>query len=117
MKDAEEIMEILESFDLTQCYRAAGELAGCDHHTVAHWVARCDVGELTAMATPATPAHKGGEAPGLSTAQLWWPSPRSSDGRQRAVLVSATAQELLALDTIWSIGAVVVFDEGLRPDR
>jgi hypothetical protein len=35
----------------------------------------------------------------LSTAQLWWPSPRSSDGRQRAVLVSATAQELLAIDT------------------
>ncbi|MGH9188970.1 MAG: hypothetical protein ACRD0Q_02885, partial [Acidimicrobiales bacterium] len=35
----------------------------------------------------------------MSTAQVWWPSPRSSDGRQRAVLVSATAQELLALDT------------------
>lgn len=48
MKHAEEIMKILEAFDLTQSYRAAGELAGCDHHTVAHWVARRDAGELTA---------------------------------------------------------------------
>ncbi len=48
MKHAEEIMRILEAFDLTQSYRAAGELAGCDHHTVAQWVARRDAGELTA---------------------------------------------------------------------
>ena len=48
MKHAEGIMEILEAFDLTGSYRAAGELAGCDHHTVAHWVARRDTGELTA---------------------------------------------------------------------
>lgn len=48
MKDAEEIMDILEAFDLTRSYRAAGELAGCDPHTVAHWVARRDAGELTA---------------------------------------------------------------------
>ena len=48
MKHAEEIMKILEAFDLTQSYRAAGELADCDHHTVAQWVARRDVGELTA---------------------------------------------------------------------
>lgn len=48
MKHAEEIMEILEAFDLTRSYRAAGFLAGCDHHTVAHWVARRDAGELTA---------------------------------------------------------------------
>ena len=41
-------MRILEAFDLTQSYRAAGELAGCDHHTVAGWVARRDAGELTA---------------------------------------------------------------------
>ena len=43
MKSAEEIMFILEAFDLTQSYRDAGELAGVDHHTVAHWVtARAD---------------------------------------------------------------------------
>ncbi len=48
MKHAEEIMRILEAFDLTQSYRAAGELAGCDHHTAAYWVARRDAGELTA---------------------------------------------------------------------
>jgi hypothetical protein len=48
MKHAEEIMEILEAFDLTDSYRDAAELAGCDHHTVAHWVARRDAGELCA---------------------------------------------------------------------
>jgi hypothetical protein len=48
VKHAEEIMEILEAFDLTQSCRDAGELAGCDHKTVAHWVARRDAGELTA---------------------------------------------------------------------
>ena len=52
MKHAEEIMEILEAFDLTGSYRDAGELAGCDHKTVAHWVARRDAGELTATALP-----------------------------------------------------------------
>lgn len=31
-------MEILEAFDLTGSYRAAGELAGCDHQTVARYV-------------------------------------------------------------------------------
>jgi transposase len=50
VKHAEEIMQILEAFDLTQCYRDAGELAGCDHKTVAHWVARRDAGGLTATA-------------------------------------------------------------------
>jgi hypothetical protein len=50
VKHAEEIMEILEAFDLTRSYRSAAELAGCDHHTVAHWVARRDAGELTATA-------------------------------------------------------------------
>ena len=46
MKHDEEIMEILEAFDLTHCYRSAADLAGCDHHTVAYWVARRDAGEL-----------------------------------------------------------------------
>jgi len=31
-------MEILEAYDLTDSYRAAAELAGCDHHTVARYV-------------------------------------------------------------------------------
>lgn len=48
MKSAEEIMFILEAFDLTQSYRDAGELAGVDHHTVAHWVAARSEGRLDA---------------------------------------------------------------------
>jgi hypothetical protein len=31
-------MEILEAYDLTGSYRAAADLAGCDHHTVARYV-------------------------------------------------------------------------------
>src|SRR5918911_3151949 len=37
-------MEILEAFDLTGSYRAAAELAGVDHHTVAHYVALREAG-------------------------------------------------------------------------
>jgi Mu transposase, C-terminal domain len=38
VKSPEEIMEILEAFDLTGSYRAAAELVGCDHHTVRRYV-------------------------------------------------------------------------------
>ncbi|WP_031186984.1 MULTISPECIES: IS21 family transposase [Streptomyces] len=38
MKNSREIMEIHEAYDLTGSYRAAAELAGCDHHTVARYV-------------------------------------------------------------------------------
>ena len=37
-------MEILEAFDLVGSYRGAAELAGCDHHTVRHYVQRRDAG-------------------------------------------------------------------------
>ena len=47
MKSAEEIMEILEAFDLTGSLRDAAELAGCSHHTVAHYVAARERGVLT----------------------------------------------------------------------
>lgn len=46
MKSHEEIMEILEAYDLTQSLRAAADLAGCDHHTVARYVALRDQGEV-----------------------------------------------------------------------
>jgi len=47
VKSAEEIMEILEAYDLTGSLRDAAELAGCSHHTVAHYVAARERGELT----------------------------------------------------------------------
>ena len=40
MKCAEEIMKILDSYDLTGSLRDAGELAGCSHHTVKRYVER-----------------------------------------------------------------------------
>ncbi len=43
-KSARELMEILESFDLTRCHWSAGHLAGCDPKTVARYVARRDAG-------------------------------------------------------------------------
>jgi hypothetical protein len=45
LKSAEEIMEILEAFDLTGSYRDAAELAGCSHHTVARYVAARNAGK------------------------------------------------------------------------
>jgi transposase len=48
LKSREEIMQILEAFDLTGSFRDAAELVGCSHHTVAAWVARRDAGELPA---------------------------------------------------------------------
>jgi transposase len=38
VKSAEEMMEILEAFDLVGTLRGAAALAGCDHKTVAHYV-------------------------------------------------------------------------------
>jgi hypothetical protein len=38
LKRAEEVMEILEAYDLAGALRGAAQLAGCDHKTVAHWV-------------------------------------------------------------------------------
>ncbi len=38
MKRSEEVMEILEAYDVTGSLRGAAALAGCDHKTVAHWV-------------------------------------------------------------------------------
>jgi hypothetical protein len=46
VKSREEIMEILEAFDLTGSFRDAGELAGCSHHTVAAYVSKRDEGRL-----------------------------------------------------------------------
>ena len=47
MKSAEEIMQILEAYDLTGSYRDAAELAGCSHHTVAGYVQAREEGRLT----------------------------------------------------------------------
>jgi transposase len=38
-------MEILEAYDLTGSYRAAAEMAGCDHHTVARYVQLREAGQ------------------------------------------------------------------------
>ena len=44
MKKPEEVMEILEAYDLAGTLRGAAQLAGCDHKTVAHWVAQRELG-------------------------------------------------------------------------
>ena len=43
-KKNEEIMEILEAFDLTRCARSAADLAGADHKTVQRYVGLRDAG-------------------------------------------------------------------------
>ncbi|GDY33646.1 IS21 family transposase [Gandjariella thermophila] len=47
MKSAEEIMQILEAYDLTGSLRDAAELVGCSHHTVARYVAAREEGRLS----------------------------------------------------------------------
>jgi transposase len=44
LKKPEEVMEILEAYDLAGSLRGAAQLAGCDHKTVAHWVRQRDLG-------------------------------------------------------------------------
>lgn len=45
-------MEILEAFDATGSYRAAGQLAGCSHHTVAAYVAARNAGRPVGAVAP-----------------------------------------------------------------
>jgi transposase len=47
LKSAEEIMEMLEAFDLTGSLRDAAELAGCSHHTVGRYVRARDAGGVS----------------------------------------------------------------------
>ena len=47
MKSAEEIMNMLEAFDLTGSMRDAGELSGVSHHTVARYVTAREGGALS----------------------------------------------------------------------
>jgi hypothetical protein len=54
MKVDVEIMEILAAYDLTGTLRAAAELTGCSHHTVARHVAARDAGQPIAQ-----PAYRG----------------------------------------------------------
>ena len=44
MYSKEQILEILEAYDLTKSFRSAAALVGCDHHTVARYVAARAVG-------------------------------------------------------------------------
>jgi transposase len=56
MKRSEEVMEILEAYDVTGSLRGAAALAGCDHKTVAHWVgAREEAGGGLPVASRARP--------------------------------------------------------------
>jgi hypothetical protein len=61
MKRAEEVMEILEAFDLVGTLRGAAQLVGCDHHTVAHYVAEREAAggdwRRSARPCPRTDAH------------------------------------------------------------
>jgi transposase len=50
LKKAEEVVEILEAYDLTGSLRGAAKLAGCDHKTVAHWVRQRELAAGTALA-------------------------------------------------------------------
>lgn len=52
MLSEEKEMEVLEAYDLTNCYRSAAELTGVDHHSVAALVAARAAGTLGAAPLP-----------------------------------------------------------------
>jgi transposase len=52
VKSAEEIMNMLEAFDLTGSLRDAGELSGVSHHTVGRYVAAREAGALSDRPAP-----------------------------------------------------------------
>jgi transposase len=52
VKSAEEIMNMLEAFDLTGSLRDAGELAGVSHHTVGRYVKAREAGALSDRPEP-----------------------------------------------------------------
>lgn len=80
MESPEEVMEILEAFELTGTLRDAAELAGCDHKTVAHRVrAREEAGR--GLLTHDRPAHPARRPPDTATtpaklAGCQWPQTR-----------------------------------------
>lgn len=80
MYSKEKILEILEAYDLTKSFRSAAALVGCDHHTVARYVAARAVGLDPSM---------GGERPTVTEPFVdkihEWVD--RSDGRVRADVV------------------------------
>ena len=57
-KSAREIMEILESYDLTRCPHSAAQLSGCDAKTVRRYVALRDAGGGDPLLVAAGPRPK-----------------------------------------------------------
>jgi hypothetical protein len=78
VKSAEEIMEILQAFDLTGSFRDAAELAGCSHHTVARYVAAREAGRLV----PGAPVVRGSVIDGFLPKVEEWVE--ASKGKIRA---------------------------------
>jgi hypothetical protein len=65
VKSAEEIMNILEAYDLTGSLRDAAELAGCSHHTVARYVAEREKGRAVPAGAQRLAPVTGGFLPKL----------------------------------------------------
>jgi hypothetical protein len=80
LKSYEEIMEILEAYDLTGSLRAAAELAGCSHHTVERYVGLRDAGQLPTGLEPVERAKL------IDPFLDKWSSPLSSDSLQRRII-------------------------------
>jgi hypothetical protein len=65
VKSAEEIMNILEAYDLTGSLRDAAELAGCSHHTVARYVSERERGRAVPVGAQRLSPVIGGFLPKL----------------------------------------------------
>ena len=80
MLSEEKQMEVLEAFDLTKSHRAAGQLVGVDHHTVARAVAARALGQ-----SPTEPSMPSGVAEAFADKIAEWID--RSGGKVRADVV------------------------------
>ena len=72
-------MEILEAYDLTGSCRAAAELAGCDHHTVARYVKMREAGQ-----SPTDRKHRDRAIDAFCRkSKYWWSAPTADPCRHR----------------------------------
>jgi transposase len=88
MKSIEEVMQILEAYDVTESFEAAARLSGCDAKTVARYVMRRDEG----VPADAAPARDSVIDPHLDKIEEWV---ERSQGDIRADVVH---RKLVAMD-------------------
>jgi hypothetical protein len=95
-------MEILEAYDLAGSLRGAAQLSGCDHKTVAHWVAERDLGLVPAqLRQPAGAWRRARRAPLHRRSLAAVRKPGGAAARRAAPPLAANSPDELRLSGPW----------------